>query len=163
MVKNIKKPLQTNKLSSYFLPLPISKTRDYFVSTPYPAPSLTAKHKGKLPTPTRRNIHTDTCQLHYVVGCQPDYTYVITHLSQPQYLIFTRILLAGELSTEYRIRLIYTYAAHLVDKNKQSVFCYASPDITVRHKICTNTVIRYELCYGCLNYVTSIGYFKFLN
>jgi len=88
MVKNIKQPVQTTKLFSYFLPLPISKTREYFVSTPYPASSLTAKHKGKLPTPTRRNIHNDTCQLHYVVGCEPDYAYVITHLSPPQYLIF---------------------------------------------------------------------------
>ena len=163
MVKIIKKPLQTNKICSYFTPLPITKTRQYFVSTPFPPPSLSVKHKGKLPSPSRRNIHADTCQLHYVLGYEPDYAYVITDISQTQYLMITRILLLPHVCTEYRVRLLYTYAMYLTDINKQSVYCYAPRDITVRHKICKDMTIPYELCYGCLHYtVGSIGYFKFV-
>ena len=165
MVKKYNKACsQSRKISSYFVRLPVTKRREYFVRTPRcdnKPQTLTSEYKGKLPKPTQRNKHTGICQLHYVLGWEPDYAYVIQDIRQREQQVITRILLTSEASADYRMKLLYTYAAYLIDKKKETVFCYATTDITL-NTVCDNVVIQYNLCYACLNHVVgTLGMFQF--
>jgi len=171
MAKRNKNSVQSNKITTYFTPLPVRHRRAFLVRNKYTytPPNMTAGYQGILPSPTQRNIRTTTCQLHYAVGWEPDSAYVLRHLAEPQQQIIARILLqTTELTIQQRVKLLYTYAVYLIDMQKRSVFCYGPREITLNSKVITygmpDMIISYELCSTCVDYlVGTLGYFELRN
>ena len=158
-ISMVKKPKAndplTPQITAYFPRLPISKTHEYFVrdrDIHTLQESLPVPHKGKLPKPAQRNIHNDTCVLHQVIGCEPDYVYAIDDITAVSMVILKRILLS-EVTNTYRQNLLYSFALHLIDKNKQSVYCYARQQVCLKSKLGSNLVAEYRLCFNCMRHV----------
>jgi len=155
------------QITSYFPKLPITKTGEYVVRERHvifrdvPKGSHVVPHKGKLPKPAQRNIHSETCALHQVLGWEPEYMYSIEDMSAKHTAILCDILLM-KATIEYRKKLLYCFTMFLIDNNKQGSFCYAKQEICLRSECSDNLVLYYNLCLKCMRHtVYDLGIFKF--